>query len=124
MFKKGTSLSIKFYVVSSLVWRVKCGRVIFSHTTGSHAKPNHAAWPLLITDYLNERTNLKEYIHNRTNKLVQKNNLKTAVTQRLSTNKSPHNKQEMEKTIFWKKLQKNRTRWGNGEQQQEKWEIS
>ena len=72
----------------------------FSHTTGSHAKPNHAAWPLLITDYLNERTNLKEYIHNRTNKLFRENNLKTAVTQKLNTNKSPHNKQEMEKTIF------------------------
>ena len=64
--------------------------ILFSHTTGSHAKPNHAAWPLLITDYLNERTNLKEYIHNRTNKLFRKNNLKTAVTQRLNTNKSPH----------------------------------
>ena len=80
----------------------------FSHTTGSHAKPNHAAWPLLITDYINERTNLKRCIHNRTKKLVWKNNLKTAVTRRLNTNKSPHNKQEMEKTNFRKKLQKTR----------------
>ena len=40
----------------------------FSRTTGSHAKPNHAAWPLLITDYINERTNLKRYIHNRMKK--------------------------------------------------------
>ena len=60
-------------------------------------------------------------------KLVWENNLKTAVTQRLNTNKSPHNKQEMEKLPG--KNSKKLEGWegrrsGNGERQQEKWAIS